>query len=436
MPRFSTQLALSVVLFCMLVLSGCTGTRSSGYRVTWSGVTWAGIKIKDADPATFEWIHIGNKPSMWGRDANRVYYRQLVAPKADPKTFELTFSQRVMIPRDHNHVYKTVSETTYTKVLADGLGGINDLLKLGYKNPAKSVKILHGVDAPSYEYVGGSWYKDKNHVFYQGKVHLADTGSFGQIRDAKCDKIWYVDKDHVYRHDKIIEDADPISYRFDYETESFVDERFVYSATKRLEVDVDGELIPVRTENWRRIGEKIDRKNSHLIKHDFKDEQYRTDGRFVFHISGSQIKLMEGVDGATFELLKLRFAKDKNNVYRRGRPVKGVDPDSLVILSSNYFKDKRNVWHGSKIVSGANPLTFRVLDKYHAVDDKIVWYMGKVFDKNADPATFEVIYKSFTKDRNRVWKAGNVCVGVDATSFKVVKSIPMDKDGPLYRRGF
>lgn len=106
---------------------------------------------------------------------------------------------------------------------------------------------------------------------------------------------------------------------------------------------------------------------------------------------GSRANPLEA-DDKTFEVLDNKeYAKDKNNVYYKGRPIVGADAGTFVLLKAGrYAKDKNHVYLLDTIVVNADPNSFAELEYPYAKDKKSI-YCGTLPMNVAHIEEFEVI---------------------------------------------
>ena len=157
------------------------------------------------------------------------------------------------------------------------------------------------------------------------------------------------------------------------------------------------------------------------------------EGVFYKDVNGTKLK---DADPATFTVLCLNFAKDKNYVYYGNELIQGADLNSFVALNEFYGKDSHAVYQGSihpnfgttliKKIQDADPSTFVLVDHYYAKDKSSVYhlivteynYLVKL-DK-ADPETFAIfpLFPSFAKDKNNIYFKGDRIEGVSTSTFE------------------
>ncbi len=102
------------------------------------------------------------------------------------------------------------------------------------------------------------------------------------------------------------------------------------------------------------------------------------------------------VDLDSFEIMEKNTAKDKSQVFSRGRLIEGADPSTFEIFKQlhgdlNVFsRDEKHVFLRSWVIPGADPETFRILDGVFSRDAETI-FCGTTPVQGADWATFEVV---------------------------------------------
>ncbi len=114
-----------------------------------------------------------------------------------------------------------------TKIVADRCIVVDGVL---FVNGAEFT--FDAVDVSSFENIGGDepfeYSRDKNHVYYEGKViHDADFATFQIIKWG-----YAKDKKNVYFLETIVEGADPRTFRYDETKADFVDAKNIYRSGK------------------------------------------------------------------------------------------------------------------------------------------------------------------------------------------------------------
>lgn len=136
-----------------------------------------------------------------------------------------------------------------------------------------------------------------------------------------------------------------------------------------------------------------------------RDQQYATDGRFVYHSDD----VVWGADPRSFVILSYSYARDDRHVYTSGKQVTGADSQSFIPLDDYYAKDNKHVFYNGMTVQGANPAVFVILDNFYTKDSTQVYYNGTHLI-DADPQTFTTsdYYKNGydAKDKTHYYNTG------------------------------
>ena len=158
----------------------------------------------------------------------------------------------------------------------------------------------------------------------------------------------------------------------------------------------------------------------------------KVDGKWCYvHANaavGREVREIEA-DSDTFEVLSDReYAKDKNHVFRYGRPLKGIDGASYRLLSSSHWAvDRNGVYYEDHRVPGADPITFEAIGRTYGRDRSAV-YCGTLKMDGVDPKKFKELSASQE--------------GMETTSFAysaddltkrfgdAFKDAPCDRDNP------
>lgn len=128
--------------------------------------------------------------SMFSKDKNRVYYKNMIVKKADPKTFEVISAQ---FQRDNEHVWYMGS-----LLCAD----------------SQSFKVFTCETSAGFNKDMSLYACDKNRVYYQYLIlDDADIKTFRVLRSAKSDELYGVDEKRVFYHHMYLEYADAKSFR-------------------------------------------------------------------------------------------------------------------------------------------------------------------------------------------------------------------------------
>lgn len=253
-----------------------------------------------ADAETFEYIPSETDFRGYFKDKNYLYnvFYSEEDPRidnSDPSTFEFL---NPSFAKDKNQAYFD----TWT------MGG-------------NKINIIKDIDIPTFEGISANVAKDKNKVIY------ADWQSVNEITQA---------------------DPETIT-RVDFEWSSYTkDKNNVYFGPYKLE--------------------NADPNSFELIGNSEAATAYSKDNSNVFYCGETrQTKAsypcftIEEADVETFQKIKNRdghyyftIAKDKNNIYSKGRPIKNSDPDTFGIIGDNKAKDSNNSYNIKCDMAGCN----------------------------------------------------------------------------------
>ena len=178
-----------------------------------------GRVINEADPKTFQILHVNKDPNTcyggYTKDKNHIYYCGSVVPDADPSTFSILMDSdnaTSTYARDVSHVFSAFPPQIIT--------GANPksfvVLKYGY---AKDNKHVYGngdipLDPTTFAIFEGTYYggyvKDSQHIFYVSGIE----GFGGFLKDVDLESflalndIYGKDTQHIYLGNEIMPEAD------------------------------------------------------------------------------------------------------------------------------------------------------------------------------------------------------------------------------------
>lgn len=136
--------------------------------------------------------------------------------------------------------------------------------------------------------------------------------------------------------------------------------------------------------------------------HVYGQGQYGASRTFYWYV-------VEEADAGTFEVLNLRYARDRKQAYYiTGKTIRTKSPDAFEIVSEirlNYRDGTRDTLHNASMI---------------ARDREAVYFYG-VRLKNARPESFRVLGHGYATDGKTVWflEQNKVITGADAASFTV-----------------
>ena len=183
-------------------------------------------------------------------------------------------------------------------------------------------------------------------------------------------------------------------------------------------------------------------------------------GQEYYTTKHDRIVVLEGVEPASFRLLKERYARDAGKLFFEGvpvavkdlnsfeilehafqrdrvtgyyvrTPIPGSDGSTFTVLDSNYSKDKSSVFYSSNDpdagpaarmtirVTGALPASFVAKEAGYAADANQVYHQGKVLTKNV--AGFQVQQYGYARSSNAVYYEGKPIAGADAATFATIE---------------
>ncbi len=272
-------------------------------------VVYDGKIIESADAKTFELIANQGVGNYYGRDKNYLYGQGIAYKGVRPDSFEIISHT---ISRDIKNAYyrmkiingadpKSIEPVPPPEQKVSG----GEIYSKDKNNVFYKTSKLPNSDPGSFEIIDSYWSigKDKNQVYNKKKVLEIDSDSFTMLSSS-----YFKDKNHVFFDDDIIEGAHAPSFVIiDEDFDVAKDKNFIYSEEERYE-DID-----VKT---------------------FKQLEglYSKDKYGVYYI----FERIEGADPETFESCERHgYAKDKNNFYLDGEKTK--NPDIVKKLKFNGF---------------------------------------------------------------------------------------------------
>lgn len=265
--------------------------------------------------------------SSWAKDKNHVYeYQCEINDFFDPATF-VSLDDNGDFVKDKNGVW-------FEGYLGyAGLTGHNQ---------------VEGADSETYVYMGDGIGKDKyrvyNYIYEDEEYPGVDVATLVGTVDPEQGGLWMKDKNQVYWRGKVVNGASPTTFE-------------------------------VMADEWGRDGNKLYYTYKYIPTGDPDTLQdidseisgaYQKDKNNIYYTeSGFDDPILESVDYATFRPISSQYAKDKSYVYYYGRTIiEGADPETFVDLNDyGYAKDKNHVYINDHIVEGEDPATFSIEDR-------------------------------------------------------------------------
>ncbi len=255
----------------------------------------------------------------------------------------------------------------------------------GYPSETYKWEVLSGADARTFENLGDEYSRDKNFVFYRGRVIDADSKTFTP------DEEWPTDQ-----------------------MASFIRGGVPY---KRDEQNIyfEGQKVPVQDISKFRI---IDFCHSYLCA---------TDGISVF----KEGKVVPGVNPDNlFSFQICQYTKDDKHVYYGGGIIEGADADTFNAYGEDkncYAYDTSRMYYEGKVVFEGVSSGFQEVSPGDPFsphrDGKNIYYDGERLDLDID--TFQYLGKGVSKDAVSVYYGADRIEGAHAATFELIPvSVP------------
>ena len=291
------------------------------------------------------------------------------------------------------------------------------------------------------------YFKENGEVYYKmpyfeikSKVKNVDIESFETLREDKglIGDYYAKDNKNVYLFGKRLKDVLPEG--FETVKENYVkDSKNVY----KIEADIT-DSIPISSDN------KINTKKISLDGLDVKTFRALENGKDVTSIdyfvdknniyyAYENLEKIQGADKNSFEVLGNYIAKDKNNVYYKGRKMENVDSASIKTFGNFIGKDKNRVFYitGNEDIKDADASSFEIMgDTYYFRDKNNIFVIkysndfpdGEGFIKlpNIDRNSFITLSEEIGKDKNGVYYIDEKINGINPNKVKVIEKIGQD----------
>ncbi len=299
---------------------------------------------------------------------------------------------------------------------------------------------LFDADPETFQMVGGSYAKDRNAVYaitgeYDGsppgtllfleqpdaisltKVADIDPGTFEIIPDSKGINYSEFSKDSsgVYFQLRKIPNTDPQTFSYLGADRYFKDKNYIYYEQSDTKDGFSRWVVPI---------DGSDPSTARVVE----TESMVIDDPDAYHVPQHH------------SLQKVSFVRDKNVAYYEEMRVIGVNPDSFDLGDFadhyrenpyGYFIYKENVYFVntqasmlSRVlmqVKNTDVVTFTMLINSYAKDKNYVYYRGEVMP-SADPTVFTVLSSSgYAKDLKHAYWGGSSLTEANAITFEVLK---------------
>ena len=289
--------------------------------------------------------------------------------------------------------------------------------------------------------------KENGEIYYKmpyyeikSKVKDVDIESFEPLKEDRglIGDYYAKDNKYVYFYGKKLKDVLPEG--FEAVKENYVkDSKNVY----KIEADIT-DSIPISLDN------KINTKKISLDGLDVKTFRALENGKDVTSIdyfvdknniyyAYENLEKIQGADKNSFEVLGNYIAKDKNNVYYKGRKMENVDSASIKTFGNFIGKDKNRVFYitGNEDIKDADASSFEIMgDTYYFRDKNNIFVIkysndfpdGEGFIKlpNIDRNSFITLSEEIGKDKNGVYYFGEKIKGINPNSIRVIEEMGQD----------
>ncbi|MFA3799898.1 DKNYY domain-containing protein [Leptotrichia hongkongensis] len=289
--------------------------------------------------------------------------------------------------------------------------------------------------------------KENGEIYYKmpyyeikSKVKDVDIESFEPLKEDRelIGDYYAKDNKYVYFYGKKLKDVLPEG--FETVKENYVkDSKNVY----KIEAEIT-DSIPISSDN------KINTKKISLDGLDVKTFRALENGKDVTSIdyfvdknniyyAYENLEKIQGADKNSFEVLGNYIAKDKNNVYYKGRKMENVDSASIKTFGNFIGKDKNRVFYitGNEDIKDADAKSFEIMgDTYYFRDKNNIFVIkysndfpdGQGFIKlpNIDRNSFITLSEEFGKDKNGIYYIGEKINGINPNNVRVIEEMGQD----------
>ena len=292
--------------------------------------------------------------------------------------------------------------------------------------------------------VNAEYLKENGEIYYEmpyfevkSKVKEADAKSFKSFEDRNktvMDSYYGKDNKNVYLLGKKLKNVSP--KEFEILNEDYIkDDKNIYKV--KLEEALFFSSNEINTKKISVDGLNV--KTFRTLENDKEIEtNYFGDKNSVYYIYENIDKIKEA-DRNSFKILDYYIAKDKNNVYYKGKKMENVDSESFKEFGSFIAKDKNRVFYieGNEDIKDIDAASFEMMgDTYYFSDKKNVFaikYGGEFPDgqgfvklKNIDRNSFSTLSREIGKDKNGVYYIDKKINGISPNNARVIEELGQD----------
>ena len=289
--------------------------------------------------------------------------------------------------------------------------------------------------------------KENGEIYYKmpyyeikSKVKDVDIESFEPLKEDRelIGDYYAKDNRYVYFYGKKLKDVLPEG--FETVKENYVkDSKNVY----KIEADIT-DSIPISSDN--KINTKkisldgLDVRTFRALENskDITSIDYFVDKNNIYY-AYENLEKIQGADKNSFEVLGNYIAKDKNNVYYKGRKMENVDSASIKTFGNFIGKDKNRVFYitGNEDIKDADASSFEIMgDTYYFRDKNNIFVIkysndfpdGEGFIKlpNIDRNSFITLSEEFGKDKNGIYYIDEKINGINPNNIRVIEEMGQD----------
>ncbi|NDV68497.1 DKNYY domain-containing protein [Dysgonomonas sp. 25] len=220
-------------------------------------------------------------------------------------------------------------------------------------------EFVDRADIRTFRYLGDKYAKDKNWVYFEGKIVLGAEPKSFKIIKTLFNRDFAIDKKSFFCRGKRIPGVSP-------KGKDGIRELSYYYYT-------NGEVIFT---DEGKVLQGVDYKDATLLGNSY----IIADNKVYYHAD-----VIEGADAATFAIIEeyYRFFKDKNKIYYDGKELYESDAQKEIkVLDYGYLINNDKVFYHNETLNYADTETFGTIEgKYgYGKDDKLTYYWGDVVD--------------------------------------------------------
>lgn len=302
---------------------------------------------------------------------------------ADASSFETV---KDWLAKDSQHVWykqEWIEGADPASIKADKEPLSHDAKDYYYRSTPMHVSDMKSFKVVSYEFPFLA--KDKDYGYTDSeRFKIADYKSFDLVGHRHS-----ADNQFVYYKTQVVEGADPKTFKEDPEEFSIGRDKYgIYEGTHRIET--------TSPDTYQNIG-----------------YGYGCDGEFIYY-EGHRCA---DIDASTFEMIEAIWARDKDHIIAKGKPLEGADTASFTTVWYSAYDDDQ-AWYDGEELPDIDMATFTCESSW-AYDSLHVFYQGHLLE-GAIPSEAKM-ERDYVVTKDAVWYCEKLLQGVDAGSFEIVE---------------